>query len=131
PDVVRLAPRRVCFDSGTEHIRGVRLTPRGQQRWFAGCCETPLGNAPRPYVPFIGMPMEAFRGAAVAGRRDELFGSVRAAICCKYATGVAAETSIRRFRGQGMLGHLLHLMLRWKLQGLTWPHPFFDRKTQA
>ena len=130
-DVVQVAPRTVTFDSGAERIVGLRLTPNGLHRWFASCCKTPLGNTLTPWIPFIGIAMEAFRGAPDVRRRDELFGKVRGAVCSKYATGVVPEASIKTYHGRGLLGRMLRLMLGWKLRGMTWPHPFFDRTTQA
>jgi hypothetical protein len=127
-DVVQLAPRAVTFDRGTERIVGLRLTPKGLHRWYASCCHTPLGNTLAPSLPFIGMPLEVFRGAPEARRRDELFGKARGASFVQYATGGAPEGSIQTHR---LLARWLRLVLGWKLRGQSWPHPFFDRATRA
>ncbi|MBN2196725.1 MAG: hypothetical protein JW751_28205 [Polyangiaceae bacterium] len=128
-DVVQLPPNAVAFDRGAEHIVGVRLTSRGMHRWYASCCQTPLGNTLAPLVAFIGMPVEVFCGAPDARRRDELFGDPRGAIHERFATGGPPE-GLPRF-GSGKLIHMLVRVVGWKLRGKAWPHPFFDRTTGA
>jgi hypothetical protein len=128
-DIVQVAPAAVTFDRGAERIIGIRLAPKGLFRWFASCCKTPLGNTMKPTVPFIGMAPEVFRGAPHARRRDEVFGTVRAAMFGQHATGAAPEGSTKFHLG--MIAHAVRLMLGWKLLGRTWPHPFFDRTRRA
>jgi hypothetical protein len=130
-DVVQVAPQTVTFDQGLECIVGLRLTPKGLHRWYASCCKTPLGNTLTPAVPFIGFALEVFRGAPDVQRRDELFGSVRGAVCAKYAIGTVPEGSFKIYKSHGMIGRMLRMLLGWKLSGKSWPNPFFDRATQA
>lgn len=128
-DIVQVAPRSVTFDRGAERIAGVRLSPKGMYRWYASCCKTPLGNTKTPALPFIGMPPEIFRGAPDALHRDEIFGKVRGAIFGQHATGGTPEGSTRP--SLALIVHVTRLLLRWKLLGEAWPHPFFDRATGA
>jgi hypothetical protein len=128
-DIVQVAPAAVTFDRGAERILGIRLAPKGLFRWFASCCKTPLGNTLKPTVPFIGMAPEVFRGTPDAHRRDEAFGTVRAAMFGQHATGGAPEGSTKL--PLSMIAHASLLMLGWKVRGKTWPHPFFDRASRA
>jgi hypothetical protein len=128
-DVVQVAPASVTFDRGAERIVAVRLSPKGMHRWYASCCKTPLGNTLKPAIPFIGMGTEVFRGAPDAERRDEVFGKVRGAVFGQYATGGAPEGSTKL--QPWLIAHAVRLVLGWKLRGKAWPHPFFDRATQA
>lgn len=128
-DVVQVAPRAVTFDRGAEHIIGLRLTHKGLYRWYASCCKTPLGNTLKPSLPFIGMSREVLRGALDATSRDAAFGRVRGTSFRQHATGGVPEGSTK-FQ-LGLITHALRLMLGWKLRGEAWPHPFFDRVTQA
>jgi hypothetical protein len=127
-DVVQVAPNVVAFDKGTEQIACVRLSKKGMYRWYAGCCQTPLGNTLTPSVPFIGMPVEVFRGAPDATRRDAVFGNPRGTSFVQFAVGGAPEGATGN-----QLGLLLRMVLKvfgWKLRGKTWPHPYFDRDTR-
>lgn len=126
---MQVAPRAVTFDRGAERIVGLRLAPKGLYRWYASCCKTPLGNTLKPSLPFIGIGREVLCGTPDAASRDAAFGRVRGATFGQHATGGAPEGSTK-FQ-LGLIAHVLRLMLGWKLRGKAWPHPFFDRATQA
>lgn len=95
-EVVQVAPSDVTFDDGAERITGLRLSPSGMYRWYASCCNTPLGNTLAPAVPFIGIPVGLLRGTPDAARRDEVLGPVRARVQAKFAT---SPLRTRRRRG--------------------------------
>jgi hypothetical protein len=46
------SPATLTFTSGAERVACKRLTDRGLLRWYASCCNAPLGNTP----PFAGLP---------------------------------------------------------------------------
>ena len=128
-EIVQVAPSSVAFDKGAAHVVGLRLAPKGLYRWYAHCCKTPLGNTLSPTLPFIGMPLEIFRGAPDPQRRDEIFGQLRGGVFSKFAIG-----GIPKGLPQVGLGHFaraLQLMVGWKIHGRTWPHPFFDRAAKG
>lgn len=116
---MQLAPSMLSFDRGTERIAGIRLTDKGLYRWFATCCQTPLGNT-APGVPFVGMHRRSFPNDA-----DVQLGPPRAAILGKFAIGRNPGSGILA-TGQ-MLAHVARLLIEWKLRGQGWPHPFFER----
>jgi hypothetical protein len=128
-DVIQVAPSTITFDEGVEHIAGVRLSPKGLYRWYASCCQTPLGNTLRPSVPFIGIPPELFHGAPDARQRDAIFGPPRGAVFGQFAIGEAPPGSTKP--NLRLLASIARRILGWKLKGQTWPHPFFDRATGA
>lgn len=126
-DIVQVAPAALRFDRGAERIAGMRLTPKGLYRWYASCCNTPLGNTVSPAIPFVGLVVQAFdTGARGVG---DVFGKPRGAVRPEYAIGTPPPDA-----GKGNLRLLLHairMVLGWKMRGKTWPHPFFDRTTRA
>jgi hypothetical protein len=133
-DVVQVAPRALSFDKGTERIVGLRLSPKGLYRWYASCCNTPLGNTFTPAMPFVGIPPEALRGpaaeaAAEQQRREQLFGKVRGEVFGQFAIGGTPPGSIKP--SLRLMAHLMRLIVGWKLLGKAWPHPFFDRQSGA
>jgi len=124
-DIVQFAPNTLRFTRGQDRIVGLRLRPKGLYRWYATCCNTPVGNTLGPAVPFVGIPVQSFDTA----RPDEVFGKPRCEIFGKFAVGEPPP---------GSTGMNLSLMLRaigkvigWRLGGKTWPHPFFGRETRA
>jgi hypothetical protein len=126
-DIVQVAPASLKFAQGQHRILGVRLTSKGLFRWYASCCNAPVGNTLSPAIPFVGIVSQAFAGGPK--HPDELFGKPIGAILGKYAIGDAPS---------GSKGIKLSLMIRaitmvlgWRLRGQTWPHPFFERDTRA
>jgi len=117
-DIVQLAPASVTFVQGRERIVGLRLSPKGLFRWYANCCNTPVGNTLTPAIPFVGVIAQGFRA-------EETFGPPSGAVLGKYAIGTPPP---------GSTGLNLPLLLRaigkvlgWRLRGKAWPHPFFER----
>jgi hypothetical protein len=126
-DVVQIAPASLLFEAGEEHIAGLRLSPKGLYRWYATCCNTPLGNTVGPAFPFVGIVKHVFEHDGQTA--DDLFGSPVGKSFGKFAVGTPPEGSTKpNFR---LLGRAIGKVVGWKLGGKTWPHPFFDRTTGA
>ena len=126
-DIVQVAPASLNFVQGQDRIVGLRLTSKGLYRWYASCCNTPVGNTLTPAVPFVGVFATAFDQGAQ--RADGVFGPPTGAIQGKHAVGQAPP---------GSTGLNLLLLLRavakilgWRLSGKAWPHPFFSRGPDA
>ena len=124
-DIVQVAPSSLSFLQGQDKIAGVRLTPKGLFRWYATCCNTPVGNTLTPQVPFVGIVASAFDGGA--DRADEAFGKSVGAILGKYAVGEAPKGSTGL--NLSMIARAIGKVLGWRLRGKAWPHPFFRRET--
>ena len=127
-DVVQVPPNMVSFDRGLERIVGMRLSNKGMYRWYASCCKTPLGNTVTPAVPFIGLPLEVFRGAPDVARVDAVFGKPRGHVMGRFAVGGAPEGATGF--PLGLIVGVFSQVLRWKLAGKSWPHPYFDKATR-
>jgi Family of unknown function (DUF6151) len=55
-DVIQVLPKNVTFTQGTQALACMRLTEKGLHRWYAGCCNTPIGNTlGSPKISFIGL----------------------------------------------------------------------------
>ena len=55
-DIVQTSPQAVQFTRGAENLACVRLTPKGLMRWYARCCNTPIGNTLSNYrMSFVGL----------------------------------------------------------------------------
>ena len=126
-DIVQIAPASLSFVQGQDHIVGLRLTSKGLYRWYASCCNTPVGNTLTPAVPFVGVIATAFDQGTQ--RADDVFGPPTGAIQGQHAIGKAPP---------GSTGINLSLLLRavgkvlgWRLSGKAWPHPFFTRGSDA
>ena len=55
-DISQILPRNVTFTQGIDVLACMRLTEKGLLRWYAGCCNTPIGNTlASPKISFIGL----------------------------------------------------------------------------
>lgn len=55
-EIVQLAQGRVRFTQGLDHVAAIQLSESGLIRWYARCCNTPIGNTMRsPKWSFIGL----------------------------------------------------------------------------
>jgi hypothetical protein len=123
-DIVQVAPASLSFVQGQDRIAGLRLTPKGLYRWYASCCNTPVGNTLTPAVPFVGVIATVFDQGAQ--RADDVFGPPTGAIQGKHAVGEAppGSTGINLSLLLGAVAKILG----WRLFGKAWPHPFFTRE---
>ncbi|WP_299663726.1 DUF6151 family protein [uncultured Ruegeria sp.] len=54
-EIFQMAPEDVKFETGTEHLAAMQLSPKGMLRWYAKCCNAPLATTPlTPKFPFAG-----------------------------------------------------------------------------
>ena len=121
-DIVQVAPSSLVFESGEDKIVGLRLSPKGLFRWYASCCNTPLGNTLSPAVPFVGIVAQSLE------RADEVVGRPVGGILGKFAIGTTPKGSTGV--NVPLLARAIGKVLAWKLGGKTWPHPYFDRATK-
>lgn len=122
-DIVQVPPAALTFECGREQIVGLRLSPDGLHRWYARCCNTPLGNTLRPSVPFVGIEAHGFDDP------DATFGRPVGAILARFAIGAPPGASARI--GPALLLRTLAKVIGWRLRGQAWPHPFFGRDSGA
>lgn len=55
-DVIQTIPANVTFTQGQEALACMRLTDKGLMRWYARCCNTPIGNTLADFrISFIGL----------------------------------------------------------------------------
>ena len=121
-DIFQLSQARVRFTHGVDRVACVRLSPKGLARWYASCCNTPIGNTlATPAVPFVGV-IRAF----VSEPASDALGPIRSRAYRPSATGDKA-TIPRDIQPQWrMLLRMMGLFLRWRLRGDHKHSPFFD-----
>ncbi|MCB1364527.1 MAG: hypothetical protein KDK02_10415 [Rhodobacteraceae bacterium] len=55
-DVFQTTPDMIRFQSGTDRLGLLRLSPKGLMRWYATCCNAPLFNTlASPRLPFAAL----------------------------------------------------------------------------
>jgi hypothetical protein len=121
-DVVAILPKYVTFTQGLETLACISLTENGMLRWYASCCNTPIGNTPRNFkVAHVGLVHTCLKGPL--NTLESSFGPIRMRVNTKNAKGkprsmpISTITSVLRF---------LSSLIRARLDGSYKLTPFFD-----
>jgi hypothetical protein len=76
-DIIQMLPQNVSFTQGIEALKCVRLTEKGMLRWYASCCNTPIGNTMANYkISFIGLVHSCLENSEKP--LNDSFGPIRA-----------------------------------------------------
>lgn len=52
-EIVQMQQNAVSITEGAEHLACMQLTAKGLNRWYASCCQTPIGNTGQKRNPFF------------------------------------------------------------------------------
>ncbi|THD75363.1 MAG: hypothetical protein E7812_17275 [Phenylobacterium sp.] len=119
---IQVLPKDVQLNEGTQHLACIRLSENGLLRWYAACCNTPIGNTPATSkLPFVGLSRACLESSAPTVAKS--FGPVR---FCAFTSGARGEPKPKSF---GVLGFALWLVrnrLRARFTGGFRNNPFFD-----
>lgn len=122
---VVVSPATVKVTGGHPHLACRQQTRGGALRWYAACCNTPLGLTLRsPTVPFIGLDVHT-----VQRNRHELdavIGPLRARVNLSPRPPDARELRATNGALLSMLWHLIPLTWRWWRRGDHRRSPVFD-----
>jgi hypothetical protein len=121
-DVIATLPQHVTFTQGLESLTCMSLSSRGMLRWYASCCNTPIGNTARDFkVSHVGLMHNCLQDPSAS--LDSAFGPVRMKVGMKSAKGkpkgMAVSTTV------AILGFMARL-IRTRLNGGYRITPFFN-----
>lgn len=119
--VIQTISSNVTFTEGIENLSCIRLTSNGSLRWYADCCNTPIGNtSPNLNISFVGVIHNCL--SSDQNLLDRTFGSERAHIYTKCAIGKDKPKStgllLSYFR-------ILRMVIKARLDGSYKRTPFF------
>lgn len=127
--VFQMTPAQLKLVEGREHLRCVRLSDKGLMRWYAGCCNTPIGNtlasAKMPFIGVFHLVMDHARDGRTA---EEALGPVRARVQARWGRGELPADAHPR-APLGLILRSVRLLLRGWLRGGHAPSPLFDPLT--
>lgn len=119
-DLFQTAPHAITITKGAEHLRLLRLGPKGLFRWYAGCCGTPFANTlSKPQLAFVGVRTDLFE-------ETEALGKVKAEANIPRAGKPSQNKGMAR-----MVFGIFSRMITARLSGLWRQTPFFDAETGA
>ena len=116
-----MSQSRLQIDTGLDQLACVRLTAKGLLRWYARCCNTPIGNTlANPRVSIVGLIHTCLDPATI----DRDFGAVTAAVNTHTATG---STMPRQHRLLSTIGKFLVMSIADRISGRYRQSPLFSR----
>lgn len=121
-EVIQTTPDNVTFGEGAENLACMKLTPGGVLRWYAKCCNTPIGNTSSNFkLSFVGL----IHNCLEHGDRSlaDRFGPVRTYANPTHARG---EPKPKQSGMAGAIARILAWVLKARLNGGYRRTPFFD-----
>jgi hypothetical protein len=124
-DIFQIPVSFLTITEGKSEIACVRLSPKGMHRWYAKCCNTPIGNTFGAGGPFIGI-IHSFMDKATTSEVD--LGKNRGHILTKFAKTPVPEN----LKGSSLSINcrVVAKILSWKLKGLNKPSEFFNNNAE-
>lgn len=119
--IIQTLPKHVNFLTGTENLACIRLTENGLLRWYAACCNTPIGNtSPDFKLSFIGLIHNFLSSEQVS--LEDAFGTIRMHVSTQDAIGELKPKSIGLLAGTLCV---MSMVIRSRLDGSYKTNPFF------
>lgn len=127
-DIFQLSPEGLEFTTGTYRLACVRLRPKGLMRWYADCCQTPIGNTlATPHVPFVGLAAACID--TEQRTLDEALGPVSARVHGRFAKGAREDLYAHDRAPAALILAFMWKAMRRRIRGAHRLSPFFDPKT--
>jgi Family of unknown function (DUF6151) len=119
--IIQTIPVNVTFAEGIENLMCMRLTANGLLRWYAACCNTPIGNTPPTLnLSFIGLIHTCLSSDQTS--LDKAFGSIRMYVNTKSAIGENKPESAGVISGTL---RVIGMILKARFDGRYKETPFF------
>ena len=120
-EIVATLPRHVHFTQGLDVLACMSLSDRGLLRWYAACCDTPIGNTPRNRkTSYVGLVHSCLTGSQPS--LDDSFGPLRMMLKTKSAKGAVKSTPYRSFVA---VLKIMKSVIGARLAGAYKTNPFF------
>src|SRR5450432_1409759 len=122
-ELVATLPRHVHFTQGLEALVCMSLSDRGLLRWYASCCNTPIGNTPRDLkTSYVGLVHSCL--AERAPSLQDSFGRVRMVLQTDSAKGKVKSTPVSNVV---TLLKIMKSVIAARMSGSYKNNPFFAK----
>jgi hypothetical protein len=124
-DVISARQHQLSFTQGQETLACMSLSPNGLLRWYARCCNTPVGNTPRNFkISHVGLVHSCLVDASHT--LESSFGPVRMRVNTDSAKGPVRSTP---FSTIAAVLRFATALLRARVDGSYRRTPFFDAQS--
>lgn len=124
-EIIPAYPSDIEILRGKEHLRCIRLSPKGMYRFVTSCCNTPFANTD-PVRPWVGI----FRRMYITknpNTLDQNLPLVRTRVMGKFAYGQLPSGTSQTFDFKS-INSIMPFLLKGIILGRSKPSPFFDKK---
>jgi hypothetical protein len=120
-DVVTTLQQHLSLTKGAESLACLSLSEQGILRWYASCCNTPIGNTARdPKLSYVALVHTCLSESVAT--LDAKFGAARVDVNTKHAKGKVKSSAMSALFSTA---RIIASVLRARANG-TWKHsPFF------
>ena len=126
-EILQFSSGQLEFSQGEEHLACLQLTDGALRRWYASCCNTPIGNTlGKSWIPFVGLLRASVDPALSEAQLDQLAGPNRLRVHTQGALKDADRLAANAPGQWSMLLGLLRLLGGGWLRGEHRRSPFFD-----
>lgn len=124
-EVVATLPKYVTFTQGIDSLACMSLSGSGLLRWYAKCCNTPVGNTSRNHkLPHVGLIHTCLRSGPASP--ESSFGPIRMRVGTKGAKGPVRARPLETFVA---IARFLKSQVRARMNGSYRQTPFFFAAT--
>lgn len=128
-DILPIAPANIKITQGIENLKCCRLSDKGMYRWYAGCCNTPIGNTPPSTKSiYVGVCSPIMNYPKDNTLRDSELGPISARLQGKYGIGPLPADALQSVSLPVIL-RIIRFMLGAFLKRQQKPSPFVDPAT--
>ncbi|WP_299487704.1 DUF6151 family protein [Acaryochloris sp. IP29b_bin.137] len=121
-EIVQMLPKHISFAQGTEYLACMRLTESGLLRWYANCCNTPIGGTlPSHTLSFVGVVHNCLESSTV--KLDDICNSKGVNVNVKNAKGDPKPEQSGQVRT--IIRNVL-MILKARIDGSYKQTPFFE-----
>ncbi|MDK1288558.1 DUF6151 family protein [Pseudoalteromonas umbrosa] len=119
-DVFQVSASQLIFTHGIEEIACLTVTRQGVHRWFAKCCNSPLGNTMNAHWPLVGL-----LHSCIEEDLDEVVGLPSGSVFCKFASAEIPAEIKGPWSHNRVVANLVLKLVLWRLLRKNSPSPFY------
>lgn len=125
-EILPVYPQNIKIESGAEHLKSVRLSPKGLDRWVTTCCNTPIANT-RAKFPWVGVLAQAVLKEPDKGQVEKALGPIRSRVAGNFALKTPPEGTSQNLRFHDVKV-VMPFVIKGFLFGKSKPSPFFTEE---
>jgi len=124
-EIIQTSPQNLTFTDGIKHLACMRLSEKGMVRWYASCCNTPIGNTTASgKIAFVGLIHNSLEsdGRSLANA----FGPITTVFNGQSAVGEVKPKTVGAVMA---ITRVVSMIVKARLSGRYKQTPFFDSVT--